>query len=65
MKKYVFILLTCLFFLSLGEKVKAEDPLTREQRAWLDNHGTIQVGAFDYYPPFGFLENPDEPQGMS
>ncbi|HUU40559.1 MAG TPA: transporter substrate-binding domain-containing protein [Desulfatiglandales bacterium] len=65
MKKYVFILIICLSFLSLGTKVKAEDPLTPDQRAWLNNHGTLQVGAFDYYPPFGFLDKFGEPQGMS
>jgi ABC-type amino acid transport substrate-binding protein len=65
MKKNMLILIICLSFLSLGAKVKAEDPLTPEQRAWLNNHGTIRVGAFDYYPPFGFVDALEEPQGMS
>ncbi len=65
MKKLLVSVLICLFCLPLVSKVKAEDPLNAKQRAWLKNHGTIRVGAFNFYPPFGFVDETGEPQGMS
>lgn len=65
MKKFLISILMCLFCLPLMSEVKAEDPLNGKQRAWLKNHGIIRVGAFDYYPPFGFVDKSGEPKGMS
>ncbi len=41
------------------------DPLTPAQRAWLTQKGTIQVGVFDNYPTFGFLNEAGQPVGLS
>lgn len=39
--------------------------LTEEERAWLDDKGTLKVGAFDDYPPFGFVDDSGEAVGIA
>lgn len=39
--------------------------LTAEERAWLDEKGTLKVGAFDDYPPFGFVDGDGEAIGIA
>ncbi len=41
------------------------DVLTPAQRVWLARKGTIQVGVFQNYPTFGFLNEAGEPVGLS
>ena len=65
MVKKFKIILICLFCLFLITEVQAESPLNAEERAWLKEHGTIKVGVFDLYPPFGFIGGSGEVQGMS
>jgi ABC-type amino acid transport substrate-binding protein len=65
MKKFLVSILICLFCLPFMSEVRAEDPLNTKQRAWLKKHGTIRVGAFNFYPPFGFVDETGDPQGMA
>ena len=65
MKKILICVLMFLFCLLLVSESKARDPLNAAQRAWVKKHGTIRVGAFEYYPPFGFMDISGEAQGMS
>jgi polar amino acid transport system substrate-binding protein len=39
--------------------------LTAEEQAYLDGKGTLQVGAFSDYPPFGFVDEAGQAIGMS
>ena len=41
------------------------DPLTAPERAWLEKKGVLNIGVFDGYPPFGFLNEAGAPVGMS
>ena len=42
-----------------------KDPLTASERAWLEKKGVLNIGVFDGYPPFGFLDDTGRPVGMS
>jgi polar amino acid transport system substrate-binding protein len=42
-----------------------KDPLTAPERAWLEKKGVLNIGVFDGYPPFGFLDDAGAPVGMS
>jgi ABC-type amino acid transport substrate-binding protein len=65
----------CLFALSCSESTAPTRPssvpvapdgaLTRVERDWLDRKGTIQVGAFNDYPPFGFVDANGKAVGMA
>jgi ABC-type amino acid transport substrate-binding protein len=39
--------------------------LTAEEQDYLAEKGTLQVGAFKDYPPFGFVDDSGQPVGMS
>jgi polar amino acid transport system substrate-binding protein len=39
--------------------------LTSEELAWLANKGTLKVGAFDDYPPFGFVDKSGAAVGIA
>jgi two-component system, sensor histidine kinase and response regulator len=39
--------------------------LTAEEQAWLDQKGTLKVGAFNDYPPYGFVDKDGEAIGIS
>ena len=39
--------------------------LSQEEQAWLKQHGPIQVGVFNDYPPIGYLDESGHPQGMA
>lgn len=41
------------------------DLLTAPERAWLEKKGVLNIGVFDGYPPFGFLDDTGAPVGMS
>jgi ABC-type amino acid transport substrate-binding protein len=56
------ISLICLLGLTA---CSVQDPLTAAQRAWLEKKGVLNIGAFDGYPPFGFLDETGQPEGMS
>lgn len=58
------ISLICLLGLTACSP-KAKDPLTPEERAWIEKKGVINVGVFEDYPPFGFLDEAKQPVGMS
>lgn len=40
-------------------------PLTDEESAWLADKGTLKVGAFDDYPPVGFVDDAGEAVGIA
>lgn len=42
-----------------------KDPLTAPERAWLQKKGVLNIGVFEDYPPFGFLDEAKRPVGMS
>jgi len=42
-----------------------KDPLTATERAWLEKKGVLNIGVFEDYPPFGFLDATKAPVGMS
>lgn len=44
---------------------KLQDPLGRQERAWVKEHSPIRVGVQKDYPPFSFLNPAGEPQGIS
>lgn len=39
--------------------------LTAEEQAWLADKGTLKVGAFNDYPPFGFVDDNGEAIGIA
>ncbi|MEW6658843.1 MAG: transporter substrate-binding domain-containing protein [Thermodesulfobacteriota bacterium] len=56
------ISLICLLGLTAcGDK----DPLTASERAWLEKKGVLNIGVFEDYPPFGFVDETKQPVGMS
>ena len=65
MKPSRVIVLTILLGLACILSSCTQDPLTPAQRAWLTQKGTIQVGVFDNYPTFGFLNAAGQPAGLS
>ncbi len=56
------IVMVTVFFVSQSP---AADLLTKGEREWLDRHKEVQVGAFNDYPPFGFVDATGQAQGMS
>jgi ABC-type amino acid transport substrate-binding protein len=59
---YILSVMVMLFLVSQSV---ANDLLTKEQKDWLDRHKEVQVGAFNDYPPFGFMDASGQAQGMS
>ncbi|MFZ5450854.1 MAG: transporter substrate-binding domain-containing protein [Thermodesulfobacteriota bacterium] len=43
----------------------AKDPLSPADRAWLQKKGVLNIGVFDAYPPFGFVDQNGKEVGMS
>jgi len=56
--------LLCLLGLTACSQ-KATDPLTAAERAWLEKKEVLNIGVFEDYPPFGFLDEAKQPVGMS
>lgn len=64
--RVLFLTALISVFACAGTPRKETDSiLNLEERAWLENHGTIQVGVFNDYPPVGFLDESGHPQGMA
>jgi len=65
-KNFIWILglisLICLLGLTA---CGVKDPLTGPERAWLEKKGVLNIGVFEDYPPFGFLDDTKQPVGMS
>lgn len=60
------ILLPCLFlFSSLLFSAPKQLNLTNEEQAWLLNHPTIKVGVDQNWPPFDFVDNAKNHQGIA
>lgn len=53
-----------LIFLAACSPAK-DDPLTLSQRKWLTEHGTVVVGMFKDYPPFGYITASGNVEGFS
>lgn len=60
--RFGLISLICLLGLTA---CGVKDPLTAEERAWLEKKGVLNIGVFEDYPPFGFLDEAKQPAGMS
>jgi ABC-type amino acid transport substrate-binding protein len=58
-------ILCALALLSLVSQSMANNLLTGGEKEWLAQHKEIRVGAFNDYPPFGFVDASDQAQGMS
>jgi polar amino acid transport system substrate-binding protein len=43
----------------------SDDSLTWAERTWILQKGTLQVGAFNDYPPFGFVDGSGKAAGMA
>jgi ABC-type amino acid transport substrate-binding protein len=65
MKQSRAIILTVLLGLAFSLPSCTVDQLTPAQRAWLVQKGTIQIGVFNNYPKFGFLNEAGQPVGLS
>ena len=50
---------------SPGTSSQAAASLTADEQAWLDDKGTLKVGAFSDYPPFGFVDESGEAVGIA
>ena len=59
------LVLIALIFLLGVSACSVKDPLTQSERAWLKKKGVLNIGVFDDYPPFGFVDNNGQPKGMS
>ena len=61
------ILLVASFFATTtGCKEDVEDPLTQEERAWLNEHdGTIRISPCFTYPPFDFIDKDKSWKGVT
>ena len=65
-KKYFWILTLISLLCLLGlTACSVQDPLTAPERAWLEKKGVLNIGVFEDYPPFGFLDETKQPVGMS
>lgn len=65
MKRLLTIVLAVLVVALVAGQIQAEDVLTSEERSWLKEHGPIKVGAFNDYPPFGFVDEKGRAAGIS
>lgn len=62
----LFVILTLLLTaLAPALHCADTDPLTSEERNWLQKHDIIKVGVFNDYPPFGFLDQAGDAEGIS
>ena len=64
-RKVLITILLAFSTLCLVSQSMASDLLTKKEKDWLDQHKEIQVGAFNDYPPFGFVDASGQAQGMS
>jgi ABC-type amino acid transport substrate-binding protein len=64
-KLSVIAVLLALFLAVACGLDKPQDPLGRQERAWVKEHSPIKVGVQKDYPPFSFLGPAGEPQGIS
>ena len=64
MKRWRFILALLLPGVILVSLILSGDPLSREERAWLMQHGKIMVAAEDY-PPLNFIDQDGNVQGIA
>ncbi len=65
MSRFLVILALSLTALVTDLHCADADPLTSEERDWLQKHDIIKVGAFEDYPPFGFLDQARDAEGIS
>lgn len=67
MRKNFFWILTLISLICLVGLTACgvKDPLTAAERAWLEKKGVLNIGVFEDYPPFGFLDETKRPVGMS
>jgi len=65
MKKPVFFTILLLVIMASFLQVWGDDLLSPEETAWLKQHPQIKVGAFNDYPPFGFVDEKGRAQGIS
>jgi glutamine transport system substrate-binding protein len=67
MRKHFYRILTLISLLCLVGLIActAKDPLTASERAWVQKKGVLNIGVFNDYPPFGFLDKKQQPVGMS
>ncbi len=65
MAKFLVILTLTATAVITGLHCAHSDPLTAEERNWLKEHDTVKVGAFEDYPPFGFLDKAGDAEGIS
>jgi len=65
-KNFVWILTLISWVCLLGlTACGVQDPLTAPERAWLEKKGVLNIGVFEDYPPFGFVDEAKQPMGMS
>jgi len=65
MKKRLFLTMLILVALASFPRVWADDVLTQDEKIWLKQHTPVRVGAFNDYPPFGFVGEDGRAQGIS
>ena len=67
MRKNFFWILTLISLICLVGLTACgvKDPLSAPERAWLEKKGVLNIGVFEDYPPFGFLDETKAPAGMS
>ncbi len=54
----------CLWLMLLPVGIAADFTLTDKERAWLTQQGEIRVGVMNAWPPFNFVNNHGQPQGI-
>lgn len=65
MRKFIAGLVLFIFLTLWFSAAGAADPLSPEQREWINRRNVIRVGVFNDYPPFGFVSESGSPKGMS
>jgi polar amino acid transport system substrate-binding protein len=64
-QKGLLCILSVFVTLFIVSQSMAGDLLTQAEKDWLNQHKEIQVGAFNDYPPFGFVDASGRATGMS
>ena len=64
-KSLIHLTILISLFCLLGLACTAKDPLSAADRAWLQKKGVLNIGVFQGYPPFGFVDKDGKPVGMS
>jgi ABC-type amino acid transport substrate-binding protein len=65
MRRFLVIMTLLLTMPMLALQCFAADPLTSAERDWVQKHDIIKVGAFNDYPPFGFVDQAGNAEGIS